>query len=182
LGYDGIQYPAGFVEMTKRVAVYARVSTTRQAENDISIPDQLAHAKRFCASKGWSLFSEYVDAGASARDDKRPQFQRMMDATCVDPSPVDVILIHSQSRFFRDVAGYSFWKRKLEKYGVSVVSMTQDFGEGASANFAETVLAAADQYSSEETAKHVTRTMLENARQGFWNGSQSSLWLSHGRS
>jgi len=49
---------------------------------------------------------------------------------------------HSQSRFFRDVAGYTFWKRKLEKYGVSVVSMTQDFGEGSSANFAETVLAA----------------------------------------
>jgi len=159
--------------MTKRVAVYARVSTARQAENDISIPDQLAHAKRFCASKGWSLFSEYVDAGASARDDKRPQFQRMMEAVCVDPSPIDVVLIHSQSRFFRDVTGYSFWKRKLEKFGVSVVSMTQDFGEGASANFAETVLAAADQYSSEETAKHVTRTMLENARQGFWNGSQA---------
>ena len=159
--------------MTKRVAVYARVSTTRQADNDISIPDQLAHAKRFCATKGWSLFSEFIDAGASARDDKRPQFQRMMEAVCVDPSPVDVVLIHSQSRFFRDVAGYSFWKRKLEKYGVAVVSMTQDFGEGSSANFAETVLAAADQYSSEETAKHVTRTMLENARQGFWNGSQA---------
>jgi hypothetical protein len=28
--------------MSKRVGVYARVSTTRQAENDISIPDQLA--------------------------------------------------------------------------------------------------------------------------------------------
>jgi site-specific DNA recombinase len=159
--------------MTKRVAVYARVSTTRQADNDISIPDQLAHAKRFCGTKGWTLLSEYIDAGASARDDKRPQFQRMMEAVCVDPSPVDVVLIHSQSRFFRDVAGYSFWKRKLEKYGVAVVSMTQDFGEGSSANFAETVLAAADQYSSEETAKHVTRTMLENARQGFWNGSQA---------
>ena len=128
--------------MTKRVAVYARVSTTRQAENDISIPDQFAHAKRFCAAKGWSLFSEFVDAGASARDDKRPQFQRMMEAVCVDPSPIDVVFVHSQSRFFRDVAGYSFWKRKLEKYGVSVVSMTQDFGEGSSANFAETVLAA----------------------------------------
>ena len=158
--------------MTKRVAVYGRVSTTRQAENDISIPDQLTHAKRFCGTKGWSLVAEFVDAGASARDDKRPQFQRMMEWACVDPSPFDVILVHSQSRFFRDVAGYTFWKRKLESFGVSVVSMTQDFGEGSSANFAETVLAAADQYSSEETAKHVTRTMLENARQGFWNGSQ----------
>ncbi|HEV2563442.1 MAG TPA: recombinase family protein [Rhizomicrobium sp.] len=159
--------------MTKRVAVYARVSTTRQAENDISIPDQLAQARKYCNSRNWHVIREFVDPGASARDDKRPEFQRLMDAACVDPSPFDVILVHSISRFFRDVAGYTFWKRKLEKHGVSLVSITQSFGEGTSANFAETVLAAADQYHSEETAKHVTRTMLENARQGFWNGSQA---------
>ena len=55
---------------------------------------------------------------------------------------------------------------------MSLVSVTQDFGEGASAKFAETVIAASDALHSAETAKHVTRTMLENARQGFWNGSQ----------
>ena len=52
--------------MTKRVAVYARVSTTRQAENDISIPDQLAQAKRYCKAKGWHVIREFVGAGASA--------------------------------------------------------------------------------------------------------------------
>ncbi len=158
--------------MSKRVAVYARVSTTRQAENDISIPDQLAHARRYCSERGWHIAREFVDAGASARDDKRQEFQSLMDAACVDPSPFDIVLFHSQSRFFRDVAGYTFWKRKLSKHGVSLLSMTQGFGEGPSADFAETILAAADQYTSAETAKHVTRTMLENARQGFWNGSQ----------
>ena len=161
--------------MSKRVAVYARVSTTRQAENDISIPDQLSHAKRYCTGKGWHIVREFVDAGASARDEKRPKFQNLMDMACVDPSPVDVVIVHSISRFFRDVAGYTFWKRKLEKHGVSLVSITQSFGEGTSANFAETVLAAADQYHSEETAKHVTRTMLENARQGHWNGAKPPL-------
>lgn len=158
--------------MTKRVAVYARVSTTRQAENDISIPDQLAQARKYCEARGWYAVREFVDPGASARDDKRPQFQALMDATCVDPSPVDVVLVHSISRFFRDLTGYTFWKRKLEKHGVSLVSITQSFGEGSSANFAEAVLAAADQYNSEETAKHTARSMLENARQGFWNGSR----------
>ena len=49
--------------------------------------------------------------------------------------------------------------------------MTQDFGEGAAAEFAETIIAASDALNSAETSKHVTRTMLENARQGFWNGS-----------
>jgi site-specific DNA recombinase len=49
--------------------------------------------------------------------------------------------------------------------------MTQDFGEGPSADFSETIIAASDAFNSAENAKHVTRTMLENARQGFWNGS-----------
>ena len=159
--------------MSKRVAVYARVSTTRQAESDISIPDQIAHAKRYCESRGWHIAREFVDAGASARDDKRPQFQSMLQTACTDPSPFDVVLIHSQSRLFRDSVGYAVTRRRLSKHGVSLLSMTQDFGEGPSAEFAETILSAADQYTSAETAKHVTRTMLENARQGFWNGSRA---------
>jgi len=158
--------------MSKRVAVYARVSTTRQAENDISIPDQLTQARKYCEGRGWYVVREFVDAGASARDDKRQEFQAVMDMACVDPSPFDVILVHSQSRFFRDTAGYVVSKRRLQKHGVSLVSMTQDFGEGPSADFAETIIAAADALSSAENAKHVMRTMLENARQGYWNGAK----------
>ena len=159
--------------MSKRVAVYARVSTTRQAENDISIPDQIAQAQRYCQGKGWHVVREFIDPGASARNDKRPEFQRLMDTACVDPSPFDVVLVHSQSRFFRDSTGYAVSKCQLQKYGVLLVSMTQDFGEGPSADFAETVIAAADALHSAENAKHVCRTMLENARQGFWNGAQA---------
>src|SRR5665213_924608 len=157
--------------MNKRVAVYARVSTARQADNDISIPDQLAQARRFCDGRGWTVVGEFVDAGASARDDKRLELQRMVDAACNDPSPFDVVLVHSQSRFFRDAVSYGLYKRKLEKHGVLLVSITPDFGVGSSADFAETVIAAADAWSSAENAKHTSRTMIENARQGFWNGS-----------
>src|SRR5947199_2928915 len=122
--------------MTKRVAIYARVSTTRQAEHDISIPDQIKQAQKYCDARGWYVVREFVDPGASARDDKRPQFQEMMEKACVDPSPFDVILVHSQSRFFRDTAGYVVSKKRLQRHAVSLVSMTQDFGVGASAEFA----------------------------------------------
>ncbi|HWA21533.1 MAG TPA: recombinase family protein, partial [Caulobacterales bacterium] len=61
-----------------RVIVYARVSTTRQADHDLSIPDQLAHADRYCAERGHVIAARYIDAGASARDDNRPEFQRML--------------------------------------------------------------------------------------------------------
>lgn len=158
--------------MTKRVAIYARVSTSRQADHDVSLPDQKAQAERHCTGRGWIIAEVFEDRGESARDDKRPEFQRMIDAACKDPSPFDVILVHSQSRFFRDVAGYVHYKHKLEKHGVSLVSMTQDFGVGPSAEFAETVVAAADALHSAENAKHTSRAMIENARQGFWNGNK----------
>jgi DNA invertase Pin-like site-specific DNA recombinase len=38
-----------------RAALYLRVSTGRQADSDLSIPDQRRQAKGYCASRGWNL-------------------------------------------------------------------------------------------------------------------------------
>ena len=35
------------------------------------------------------------------------------------------------------------------------------------------MVGAFDEYNSKETAKHVSRVMIENARQGFWNGASA---------
>ena len=161
--------------MSKRVAVYVRVSTVRQAVNDISIPDQLAQARDYCARRGWQIVRDYVEAGASARDDRRPRFRRLIAEASVEPSPYDIVLVHSLSRFYRDAIDQGVYRRKLERYGVLLQSITQDFGEGAQAELIQTILAAADAHTSAETAKHVRRAMKENARQGFWNGASPPL-------
>jgi resolvase-like protein len=67
-----------------RAALYLRVSTGRQVDNDLSIPDQRRQAKGYCTSRGWQIVADYVESGASATDDRRPEFQRMIDA--VPPS------------------------------------------------------------------------------------------------
>src|SRR5216683_2439671 len=41
--------------MPVRAALYLRVSTGRQADNDLSIPDQRRQAKAYCASRGWEI-------------------------------------------------------------------------------------------------------------------------------
>lgn len=87
---------------TVRAALYLRVSTGRQADSDLSIPDQRHQAKGYCASRGWEIVADYVEPGASATDDRRPEFQRMIDAATTKPPAFDVILVHSFSRFFRD--------------------------------------------------------------------------------
>src|SRR5438874_12469652 len=85
-----------------RAALYLRVSTGRQADNDLSIPDQRRQAKGHCAARGWEIVADYVEPGVSATDDKRPEFQRMIDAATTKPPTLDVIVVHSLSRFFRD--------------------------------------------------------------------------------
>jgi Resolvase, N terminal domain len=91
-----------------RVAVYLRVSTGRQVEHELSIPDQRAQTQAWAAQRGWRVVGEYID-GTSATDDKRPEFQKMIERACDGENAFDVIVVHSFSRFFRDAFGLEFY-------------------------------------------------------------------------
>ena len=43
---------------TVRAALSLRVSTGRQADSDLSIPDQCRQAKAYCASRGWEIVAD----------------------------------------------------------------------------------------------------------------------------
>ena len=154
-----------------RAALYLRVSTGRQAENDLSIPDQRRQAANYCAAKGWEVAAEYVEPGASTADDRRPEFQRMMDAASEKPLRFDVVLVHSFSRFFCDQFQLEFYVRKLAKSDIRLVSISQDLGDDPMSNMIRQIMALFDEYQSKENANHTLRATKENALQGFWNGS-----------
>ena len=158
-----------------RVCAYCRVSTTRQAEADLSIPDQREQIRAFVATKRWNLVAEYVDPGASARDEDRPEFQKMIERATDADRPFDVIVVHSYSRFFRDLFGLELHIRKLRKTGVRLVSITQELNDDPSAVMMRQMIAMFDEYQSRENAKHTLRAMKENARRGFYNGSPLPL-------
>src|ERR1700693_2738035 len=154
-----------------RAALYLRVSPGRQADSDLSIPDQRRQATGYCTSRGWEIVADYVEPGVSATDDRRPEFQRMIDAATSKPPPIYTIVVHSFSRFFRDQFQLEFYVRRLAKNGVRLVSITQELGDDPMSNMIRQIMALFDEYQSKENAKHTLRAMKENARQGFWNGS-----------
>ena len=154
-----------------RVAIYLRVSTGRQAEADLSIPDQERETRAPCARKDWTVVATFVEPGASATDDRRPEFQRMIETATGADHPFDVILVHSMSRFFRDLVHSELYIRKLRKAHVEVVSATQTFENDPTGDMVRKIVGAFDEHQSRENAKHTLRSMRENARQGHWNGS-----------
>ncbi len=153
------------------VALYARVSTTRQADNELSIPDQLRQMREWCKAKGFDIGAEYVEPGASATDDRRAEFQRMVADALRTPSPFEAIIVHSRSRFFRDLLQFLQYERALKKAAVKVLSITQQTSDDAAGEMASKLFSLFDEYQSKENSKHTQRAMLENARQGYWNGS-----------
>ncbi len=80
-------------------------------------------------------------------------------------------MIHSLSRFFRDLYGFIFYERKLNKAGVKIISITQQTGDDPAGEMARKIFNLFDEYQSKENAKHTFRAMIENARQGYFNGS-----------
>jgi DNA invertase Pin-like site-specific DNA recombinase len=154
------------------VALYARVSTVRQAEMDLSIPDQVRQVKEWCNRQGHSVAVEYIEPGASATDNRRPIFQQMVSEACQSPPPFDAVVVHSLSRFFRDSFEFALYERKLIKAGVKVVSITQQTGDDPAGEMARKIFSLFDEYQSKENGKHTLRAMQENARQGFFNRSR----------
>lgn len=155
------------------VALYARVSTTKQAEKDLSIPDQLKQMREWCTARQHNVAMEYIEPGASATDDRRPVFQQMIAEACSSPPPFEAVIVHSLSRFFRDMIEFGIYERRLKKHGVIVLSMTQQTSDDPAGEMARRIFSLFDEYQSKENSKHTLRAMKENARQGYFNGSRT---------
>src|SRR6478735_6451086 len=73
--------------------------------------------------------------------DRRPEFQRMIDAATTKPPASDVIVVDSFSRFFRDQFQLEFYVRRLAKNGVRLLSITQEFGDDPMSNMIRRIMA-----------------------------------------
>lgn len=154
-----------------RAAIYVRVSTARQADHDLSLPDQVAQCRAYCDRKGWDVSEVFSEPGASALDNDRPVFQEMIYKAKRSDKPFQFVVVHSLSRFSRDAMHSELYVRQMRKVGVELVSITQDIGQEGSGEFIPKMLNIFDEHQSRENAKHVHRAMCENTRQGFWNGA-----------
>ena len=73
--------------------------------------------------KGWEIVKEYVDAGESARTDKRPQFQKMIAGARA--REFDVILVHKFDRFARNDYDFVIYEKELEDLGIVLESVSE---------------------------------------------------------
>ena len=158
-------------QIGRRAALYARVSSERQAEKDLSIPAQLKALRDFATRRGWTVQTEYVDEARSARSADRPQFQEMISAARQKKAPFDCILVWKLSRFARNREDSIIYKKLLRKHGVEVVSINEQIDDSPSGQLLEGIIEVIDEFYSANLSHDTIRGMKENAQRGFLNGS-----------
>jgi site-specific DNA recombinase len=164
------------VNTPKRAVLYLRVSTGRQAAGDVSLPSQREITTNHCVANGWQIVDEFVEAGASATDDRRPLFQKLMERAYDVAKPFDKIVVYAYNRFYRNGAEMELAIRKLHKHGVELVSVTQPTGQDdPSRELMRQLIGIFDEHTSREISKNTKRAMVESAKQGFWNGATPPL-------
>jgi len=101
----------------RRVALYARVSTTGQtAEN------QLLALRSFATARGWAV-TEYVDHGQSGAKERRPALDALLAA--VRARRVDLVACVKLDRLARSVHHLVALVREFEVLGVDLVVLDQ---------------------------------------------------------
>ena len=153
-----------------RVAIYARVSSERQAEKDLSIPAQLKALMRYAFNRKWDVVTEYVDEAESARSANRPAFKEMITAAKGKTKPFDVILVWKLSRFARSREDSVIYKSLLRRRQISVVSMNEQVDESPAGSLLEGIIEVIDEFYSANLSQDTMRGMKENAARGFRNG------------
>lgn len=110
-----------------RVAIYARVSSDQQAQEQ-TIASQVAALRERVAGDGWQLDEQlcFLDDGVSGTTLQRPALERLRDLAYV--GGLQKLYVHSPDRLARRYAYQVLLVDELTKHGVEIVFLNRAIG------------------------------------------------------
>jgi len=145
---------------------WARVSTDRQEEKGLSIPEQLREMRSYAEREGIEIVHEFQEAASAFQDEgKRVEFHRMLATAKADPR-VSLILVHDFSRFSRDSLRAKVLVTELRAAGVRLVSLNDPVVDTDTAVgvYMEAITFAKNEAYSREIGFHVRKGCRANVQ------------------
>ena len=152
--------------------LYCRVSTARQAEEELPIASQRERCEDKARALGAAVLRVYCDEGLSGQRDDRPAFQAAI-LYCETHSPT-YLITWSTSRFARNRLDAQLYKRRLGKTGTTLVYAGMDIDRETDGGWlTEGILELFDEFASRQIAADTRRSMIRAAKNGFWGGGST---------
>lgn len=164
----------------KRVALYCRVSTDRQAmTKDGSLETQLARLRRNVELENlggqpgdeWIIAGEYIDAAQSGKSLDRPELDRLRSD--IESGKIDVVLVTKLDRITRSVQDFYELKQSFETHNVAFRSLDEKFDTTSPMGEAMlTIIMVFAQLERRMTAERTREHMRQRALKGLFNGGR----------
>ena len=157
-----------------RCAIYTRVSTQHGLDQDFnSLDAQYDAAQAYIRSQAhahWTLIrARYDDGGFSGGSTDRPALQALM--ADIKARKVNVIVVYKVDRLTRSLADFAKLVELFDQYGVSFVSVTQQFNTTTSmGRLTLNVLLSFAQFEREVTSERIRDKVAASKRKGLWVG------------
>src|SRR2546426_5697127 len=150
---------------------YFRVSTKEQAVQNNSLPVQDGKFKGYCTSNNLPVLCTFLDK-QSARTDKRPEFQRMLEYCQKNHKQISCVIVADLSRFARNVVDQGTSIMTLKQLGIDVVSVDEPITDDTAAGkLARNMLGSMNQFFSDSLSEKTKYRMEAGVKAGRW------LWV-----
>jgi len=147
--------------------LYARVSTDKQAQKELSIPAQVAAMQEYAKRNGWRVVGHFIDEGESARTADRPELKRLIQH-CKDEKNVDIVLVHKIDRLARNLIDYATIKAILKQKGIKLVSVSEPFDDNPIGHLLENIIASISEWYSANLGEEIKKANLAKLKRGEW--------------
>ena len=167
-----------FSELENKVAaLWTRVSTERQEENNCSLETQERICKEYAVNHGITIKKQYGGTHESAKTEG--QLYRKMIAEVAADREINIILVYSFDRFSRAGNEAIMTKAYLKSKGVYVISATQPTDpDSCAGEFMENILFLFNQFENSLRRDKAVTGMTACLQRGEWY-SKAPLGYDH---
>lgn len=164
---------------TARCAIYTRVSTENGLDQEFNSLDAQHEASsayiKSQAHAGWmQVKTRYDDGGFSGGSTDRPALQILLED--VRARKIDIIVVYKVDRLTRSLADFAKLVELFDAYGVSFVSVTQQFNTTTSmGRLTLNVLLSFAQFEREVTSERIRDKVAASKKKGIWVGGPLPL-------
>jgi DNA invertase Pin-like site-specific DNA recombinase len=160
-------------------AIYTRKSSEEGLEQSFnSLDAQREAGEAYVKSQqheGWQLIAtHYDDGGFSGGNMDRPALKQLM--ADIHAGKVSVVVVYKVDRLTRSLADFAKLVEQFDKFGVSFVSVTQQFNTTSSmGRLTLNVLLSFAQFEREVTGERIRDKIAASKKKGMWMGGTVPL-------
>ncbi len=161
-----------------RVATYARVSTQEQASEGTSLDYQDSQLNGYCQLQGWTVINDFVDAGASGKDDNRPALQRMLSDAKI--GLFDKVVVFKLDRLARNLRLLLELEQDLRSHGVGLTSMKESVDtSSATGKMIFQLFGMVAEWERSAITERLKSGRITRYREGSWAGGKAPYGYSY---